>query len=293
MLGLPIAVKQLTGSQGSGVSILDSLLSVKTILESFYKANVPVKMQRFIKSASGPTGSVNDIRAIVVGNEVVSVMEQGASGGDFRANLSQGGKAAKIRLSEDEKKVCINAAKALGLEFAGVDLMREAGKKHGETNSCYVTEVNGNPGTGIIDITGHNHFTDLVKFIADRKATKVKNANAASTADTQANALSSYPADMIHANMTPQQVSDSYISLLLNDAKPNKIEAQEAIAGEILDKARPSEQPVIDSLQSCELQTYALERFGKSQSTKIEVIQPSFLSEASAQALDIFKRIGR
>lgn len=95
----------------------------------------------------------------LIGDEVMSAMERTASQGDFRANLSKGGNGRSINLSEAETEMCVKADKAVGLEFAGVDLIRE---KMGQT---YVTEVNGNPGTGIIDITKKNHFIHLVKFI--------------------------------------------------------------------------------------------------------------------------------
>ena len=90
---------------------------------------------------------------------MVLAIERTASQGDFRANLSKGGNGLSIKLSGAETEMCIKAAKAVGLEFAGVDLIRE---KMGQT---YVTEVNGNPGTGIIDITKKNHFVDLIKFV--------------------------------------------------------------------------------------------------------------------------------
>ncbi|QMW05666.1 hypothetical protein H3H32_12630 [Spirosoma foliorum] len=105
----------------------------------------------------------------MIENEVVSAMERTASQGDFRANLSKGGYGRAINLSEAETAMCIKAAKAVGLEFAGVDLIRE---KMGQT---YVTEVNSNPGTGIIDITKKNNFEGLIKFI-ETKSNKTESA---------------------------------------------------------------------------------------------------------------------
>lgn len=157
--GLPVVAKQLTGSQGAGVSILETPLAANTTMESFHRANIPIKLQRFVKAHSSYYGTPTDIRAIVIGDEVVSAMERTASQGDFRANLSKGGNGRSINLSDAETEMCVKAAKAVGLEFAGVDLIRE---KMGKT---YVTEVNGNPGTGIIDITKKNHFVDLIRFI--------------------------------------------------------------------------------------------------------------------------------
>ncbi|MEZ0610478.1 RimK family alpha-L-glutamate ligase [Fibrella sp. WM1] len=143
--------------------------------------------------------------------------------------LSQGGKAQKVYLSKNEKKICVNAAKALGLEFAGVDLMRERGKPYGKTESCYVTEVNGNPGTGIIDVTQHNHFLDLVEHVAKRKANKAKLKPQDSDSGSNAGALSSYPADMIHTGMNPQQAVEAFAGLILNDATPEKVMSLEDV----------------------------------------------------------------
>ncbi|PKK37356.1 hypothetical protein BWI96_05630 [Siphonobacter sp. SORGH_AS_0500] len=165
--GLPIVVKQLTGSQGTGVSILETPLSTNTTLESLHRAGVPVKMQRFIKSEGM---EVEDFRAIVVGGKVVSAMRRTAPKGDFRANLSRGGTGSSVKLFDYEIQMAIDAAKALMLEFAGVDIMRSNYKK----KESYITEVNGNPGTGIINITKHNHFKDLVEFTALKAAAKKK-----------------------------------------------------------------------------------------------------------------------
>ncbi|WP_157588305.1 ATP-grasp domain-containing protein [Spirosoma arboris] len=89
--------------------------------------------QPFVKVHNSSSGTPTNIRAIVIGNEVVSAMERTASQGDFRANLSKGGYGRTIDLSAEETNICIKAAKAVGLEFAGVDLIRE---KMGHT---YVT----------------------------------------------------------------------------------------------------------------------------------------------------------
>jgi ribosomal protein S6--L-glutamate ligase len=163
--GLPVVAKQLTGSQGAGVSILETPLAANTTMESFHRANVPIKLQRFVKAHSSYYGTPTDIRAIVVGDEVVSAMERTASQGDFRANLSKGGNGRSINLSDAETEMCIKGTRSVGLEFAGVDLIRE---KMGKT---YVTEINGNPGTGIIDITKKNYFTDLIKFVEKKSKT--------------------------------------------------------------------------------------------------------------------------
>lgn len=154
--GLPAVAKLLKGSQGRGVMMLETKLATNTTLESLYKLKASLKLQRFI-DAKG-----KDIRAIVVDDKVVVAMERTANKGDFRANISQKGSGRKIELSEADQKMCVDAAKACNLDFAGVDLMKD------EKDTSYVVEVNGNPGTLIIGLTGHNYFVDLVKFVERR-----------------------------------------------------------------------------------------------------------------------------
>lgn len=168
--GLPIVVKMLTGSQGNGVFIMETDLAATTTLNSLHKIGVVTKFQRFIKP-DNVTHRPTDVRAIVVGDKVVSAMERKGASGELHANLSQGAEGRKIPfLSVEEEGLAVGAAKALGLEYAGVDLMRDWA---GDRSKSYVIEVNGNPGHKIIDITKYNHFADLVKHI-DRKVTASK-----------------------------------------------------------------------------------------------------------------------
>jgi ribosomal protein S6--L-glutamate ligase len=95
---------------------------------------------------------------MVVGDKVVVAMERSGKK-DFRANISQDGSGRLAELTKEQEQICVTASKALGLSFSGVDLMKDANGK------IYIIEVNGNPGTKIIDITGHNYFDDLVAFI--------------------------------------------------------------------------------------------------------------------------------
>ncbi len=152
---LPCVAKTLTGSQGRGVIILKDAEQTNTTLEAFWRAETPLKLQQYID------GGMTDIRAIVVGDKVVSAMERSGSK-DFRANLSQGGSGRGISLTPEQAEMCVKASKALGLEFSGVDIMLDKSRK------AFVIEVNGNPGTKIIQITNHNHFVDLVKHIENK-----------------------------------------------------------------------------------------------------------------------------
>lgn len=157
--GLPAVGKLLQGSQGKGVFILETRVAANTSLESLYKLDVGLKLQKYIDAGS------KDIRAIVVKDKVVVAMERTGKK-DFRANISQGGSGRKITLSKEDEDICIRASKAVGLDFSGVDLMKDA---EGKT---YVIEVNGNPGTKIIQITGYNYFVDLVEMVEANKSKK-------------------------------------------------------------------------------------------------------------------------
>jgi ribosomal protein S6--L-glutamate ligase len=159
--GLPAVGKLLQGSQGKGVFILETPIAANTALESLYKLNVGLKLQKFVDAGS------KDIRAIVVGDKVVVAMERTGKK-DFRANISQGGTGKKVTLSLEDQAICVRASKAVGLKFSGVDILRDS---DGRT---YVIEVNGNPGHKIIEITGHNYFTDLVEMVESDNKTQGK-----------------------------------------------------------------------------------------------------------------------
>ncbi|MDR6195677.1 hypothetical protein [Siphonobacter sp. SORGH_AS_0500] len=152
--GLPAVGKFPRGSQGKQVFILESPQAANTALQAFYSYGQSVIIQEFIEAGG------KDIRAIVVGNKVVSAMERTGKK-DFRANLSQGGSGRNVlaELTLQEKAFCVEAAKACGLEFAGIDFIRN---KEGQP---LLIEANGNPGEKIIDVTGHDHYEDLLDLI--------------------------------------------------------------------------------------------------------------------------------
>jgi len=171
--GLPVIAKLLKGSQGLGVMICKDQEQTNTTLESFWGQSIDVMLQRFIDAEK------KDVRAIVVGSKVVVSMQR-TGVRDFRANISQGGTGTKISLTSDQESMCVKAAQALGLDFAGVDLMTD---KDGKS---YIIEVNGNPGSKIIEITGHNYFVDLVEHIAKkvRRGQDIKNGVATENVQT-------------------------------------------------------------------------------------------------------------
>lgn len=140
-IGSPTILKTLAGAQGIGVILAEKKQSAVSILETLKQAEVPVLAQDFIAEAQG-----SDIRCFVIGDRVVASMQRIGQNGEFRANFHRGGLAEKITLSEQEKSIAIQATKALGLDVAGVDLIRS---KRG----LLVLEVNASPGLEMIEKT--------------------------------------------------------------------------------------------------------------------------------------------
>ena len=140
-VGSPTILKTLSGSQGIGVILAEKAQSAVSILETLKLADVPVLLQDFIEEAKG-----TDIRCFVVGNRVVASMQRIGQNGEFRANFHRGGTAEKIQLSEEEKQIALKAAQVLGLDVAGVDLIRSE-------QGLLVLEVNASPGLEMIEKT--------------------------------------------------------------------------------------------------------------------------------------------
>jgi ribosomal protein S6--L-glutamate ligase len=152
--GAPVVIKLLEGTQGIGVVLGETHKSAKSVIEAFHGANINILVQEFIKEAEG-----HDIRAFVVGRKIVATMERVGPEGDFRSNLHRGGSAAKVELSAAEKSAALKACKSMGLNVAGVDLLRS---NHGPV----VMEVNSSPGLeGIEGATGRNVAKDIIAFL--------------------------------------------------------------------------------------------------------------------------------
>lgn len=140
-IGTPIILKTLSGSQGIGVVLAEQPQSAVSMLETLKQANVPTLAQEFIAEAQGA-----DLRCFVVGERIVAAMQRIGQAGEFRANCHRGARAEKVILTEQEKHVALNATKVLGLDVAGVDLIRSA-------NGPLVLEVNASPGLEMIEKT--------------------------------------------------------------------------------------------------------------------------------------------
>jgi ribosomal protein S6--L-glutamate ligase len=152
--GAPLVLKLLEGTQGMGVVLAETKKAAESVIGAFRQLDANILVQEFIKEAGG-----SDIRAFVVGNRVVAAMERKAAPGEFRSNVHRGGEARKIRLTPEERATAKRAAKILGLNVAGVDLMRS---NHGPV----VLEVNSSPGLeGIEGATGIDVASKVIEYI--------------------------------------------------------------------------------------------------------------------------------
>ena len=162
--GAPLVVKLLEGTQGMGVVLAETKKAAESVIGAFMQLDANILVQEYIMEARG-----SDIRAFVVGNRVVAAMERTAAAGEFRANVHRGGEATRAKLTPEERATAKRAAKILGLNVAGVDLMRS---NHGPV----VLEVNSSPGLeGIETATGIDVGGKVVEFIethAEVRATK-------------------------------------------------------------------------------------------------------------------------
>ncbi|MEM8823515.1 MAG: 30S ribosomal protein S6--L-glutamate ligase, partial [Pseudomonadota bacterium] len=139
----PLVVKLLEGTQGLGVVLADTNRSAKSVVEAFRATGTNILIQEFIKEAGG-----TDIRAIVIGGKVIAAMQRTGAEGEFRSNLHRGGSAQVVKLTPEERATAVRAAKSMGLNACGVDMLRA---NHG----AVVMEVNSSPGLeGVEKATG-------------------------------------------------------------------------------------------------------------------------------------------
>ena len=164
--GAPVVVKLLEGTQGIGVVLGETHKSARSVIEAFHGVNIAILVQEFIKEAEG-----RDIRVIVIGGKAVAAMIRSGAEGDFRSNLHRGGRAEKIKISKAERATAIKAAKSMGLNVCGVDMLQSA-------RGPLVMEVNSSPGLeGIEKATGVDVATAIIDFLeteARPGATKTK-----------------------------------------------------------------------------------------------------------------------
>ena len=152
--GAPLVIKLLEGTQGKGVVLADSHQSAVSIINAFKEMHANILVQEFIQESCG-----TDIRCLVIGDNVVAAIKRQAKEGEFRANVHQGGRALKVKLSPQERTIAVAAAKTMGLKVAGVDLLRS---NHGPL----VLEINSSPGLeGIEKATQINIAGKIIQYI--------------------------------------------------------------------------------------------------------------------------------
>jgi ribosomal protein S6--L-glutamate ligase len=152
--GVPVVIKLLEGTQGTGVVLAETKSAARSVVSAFRQLDANILVQEFIKEAHG-----SDIRALVIGRKVVAAMERQAPEGEFRSNLHRGGSAREIKVTPEERKMAVQAARSLGLYIAGVDMIRS-------DRGSLVLEVNASPGLeGIEGSTGKDVAGAMIEFL--------------------------------------------------------------------------------------------------------------------------------
>ena len=156
--GVPAVIKLLVSTQGLGVLLAENMRTATSIFESFHRLKQQAMIQEYIAEAGG-----EDIRAFIVDGEVVASMSRQAASGDFRSNLHRGGTSTQVKLTEEERGIALKAARILGLDIAGVDLLRS-------NRGVLVLEVNASPGLeGIETTTGLDISNKIFQYVERRK----------------------------------------------------------------------------------------------------------------------------
>lgn len=152
--GAPLVVKLVEGTQGIGVVLAETRQAAESVIDAFRGLNAHILVQEFIEEAKGC-----DIRCLVIGNEVVAAIERRAKAGDFRSNLHRGGQATVVEITLREREIALAAAHTLGLDVAGVDILRA-------NRGPLVMEVNASPGLeGIEKATGLDIAGRMIHWI--------------------------------------------------------------------------------------------------------------------------------
>lgn len=152
--GAPLVIKLLEGTQGIGVVLAETENAAESVIQAFMGLKANIMVQEYIKEAGGA-----DIRCFVIGEKVVAAMKRQAMPGEFRSNLHRGGQAELVKITPEERSTAIRAAKAMGLQVCGVDLLRS-------NHEPVVMEVNSSPGLeGIEAATQKDIAGQIIDFI--------------------------------------------------------------------------------------------------------------------------------
>ncbi|RIJ32384.1 30S ribosomal protein S6--L-glutamate ligase [Henriciella mobilis] len=156
----PVVLKLLESTQGRGVVLAETKKAAESLVDAFRGLDANFLVQEFVKEAAGA-----DVRCLVIGGRVVAAMKRQAQDGEFRSNLHRGGKATAITLSPAEKRTAVAAAKRLGLNIAGVDILQS-------NKGPVVLEVNSSPGLeGIEAATDTDVAGKVIRLIEQRTRT--------------------------------------------------------------------------------------------------------------------------
>lgn len=156
--GSPLVIKMIEGTQGIGVVLAETPKAAQSVIEAFRGMKANILVQEYIQESAG-----SDIRCFVIGPKVVATMKRKGGDGEFRSNLHRGGKASKIRITPEERSTAVRAARIMGLNVAGVDMLRS---NHGPV----VLEVNSSPGLKGIEKTTETDIACLVVEYIEKNA---------------------------------------------------------------------------------------------------------------------------
>src|SRR5919199_3120434 len=163
--GMPVIIKLAQGVHGNGVVLAETKKAAKSVLQAFYLSNddgTNILLQEFVEESAG-----TDIRVFVVGSRGIASMQRQSLDDDFKSNLHKGGTGSPVKLTDEERKVAVKAAKAMGLNVAGVDMMRSA-------RGPLVLEVNASPGFGIEQVTGRDIAGPIIEYVEMNAHRRVK-----------------------------------------------------------------------------------------------------------------------
>lgn len=153
----PVIIKLTEGTQGQGVVLAETRQAAESVIDAFRGLDAHFLVQEFVKEARGA-----DLRCFVVGGKVVASMKRQARSGEFRANLHRGGSAEAVRLTRTERDMALKAADVIGLNVAGVDIIRSG-------EGPMILEVNSSPGLeGIEAATKKDIAGEIIKFVEKR-----------------------------------------------------------------------------------------------------------------------------
>lgn len=156
--GAPLVIKLIEGTQGIGVVLAETPKAAESVIDAFLGLKANILVQEYIREAQG-----SDIRCFVIGDKVVAAMKRQAKEGEFRSNLHRGGTATVTKLTPEERSTAVRAARVIGLNVAGVDILRS---NHGPV----VMEVNSSPGLEGIEEATDIDIAGLIIEFAEKNA---------------------------------------------------------------------------------------------------------------------------